>query len=229
MSPVQPAYPHEKRVQRHAYLALAAATALAVVVALRGDATLGAVELPALAPPLLALAGAAAGAVAVHRRAPALALAAAGALALAVLPGGSPRPGLLDLALGLPFAVALLAFGELVHMARRYEHAHRAVEKEGVPEEHVNRVTDEALRTLATRGALAGALVAAGALLAFLLSVLGPRQWRAAVETTAPVGVAVATLAILGALSLFILARGADYRLPRREATPPEATNDVAD
>jgi uncharacterized membrane protein len=113
-------------------------------------------------------------------------------------------------------------------MTDRYERAHKAVEKENVPEEHINRVTDEALKTLASRASFAVLAVAAAIGIAFLLRLIGPRQWRDAVETTAPLGVAVAGLALAGAVSLSILARGAVYRLGR-EPRPKELLPDVAE
>lgn len=222
-------YPHEKRVQRLAYGALAISAGLAAAQAIRGDGVLFGFEVPLLAILGLLVAGAVVAAVAVAKRNPALALAGAALLVLSVLPGGLARPGPLGYGLGLAFGVALLAMGELVDMTRRYEHAHRAVEKENVPEEHVNRVTDEAVKTLATRAGLALAAATAGVGLAFLLAAAGPRQWRAAVETTAPLGVAVATLAILGAASLYILVRGSEFKLPRREPRPKETVPDVAE
>jgi hypothetical protein len=131
-------------------------------------------------------------------------------------------------ALGALFGLALLLALELVHMTERYARAHRAVESENVPEEHINRVTDEALKTLATRIGIAAFAVAGAVGIAFLLAAAGPAQWRAAVETTAPLGVAVVGLALAGAASLFILARGAKYRL-RSEPSPKELLPDVAE
>lgn len=222
-------YPHERRVQRFAYGALAASAALAAIQAVRGDGALFGQEIPLSIVLGVLVLGSVVGAVAVAKRSTALVLAGALLLVLSVLPGGVAKPGPAGYALGLLFGASLLALGELVDMTKRYEHAHRAVEKENVPEEHVNRVTDEAVKTLAARAGLALLASGAGVGLAFLLSLAGPRQWRAAVETTAPLGVAVATLALLGALSLFILARGAEFRLPRREPQPKESVPDVAE
>lgn len=222
-------YPHEKRVQRFAYLSLAAATGLAAAQAIRGDGVLFGLEIPLGAVLGLVVAGAAVAAFGVAKRNPALALGGGLLLVLGVLPGGLARPGPVGYGLGLAFGGALLAMGELVDMTRRYEHAHRAVDQENVPEEHVNRVTDEAMKTLAQRAAIALAASAAGVGLAYLLATAGPRQWRAAVETTAPLGVAVATLTLLGAASLYILVRGSVFKMPRRDPKPKETVPDVAE
>lgn len=218
---MRPAYPHEKRVQRYGYLAFAASALLAALVAFRGDARLVGIALPAGALYALAAAGLVAGAVAVHRRATPIALVAAALLVLAVLPGGDLRPDATDYALGLAFGLALLVAVELVHMTVRYERAHKAVD-EGVPEEHVNRVTDEALKTLVARSGLALLVAAAGVALAFLLARLGPAAWRAAVETKSPVGVALAGLVVLGALALVVLIGGATFRRTKTQETTPD-------
>lgn len=221
-------YPHEKRVQRYGYLALGAAVVLGAFLVLPSDPVLLGVEVPVVAPLALLALGGILGAIAVGRRSNGLSIAALALLALAALPAGAPRPSVATYALGLLFGLALLLLFELVHMTERYARAHRAVENENVPEDHVNRVTDEALRTLAGRGAMA-ALAAAGAVaLALVLALVGPAQWRAAVETRAPLGVAVIGLALAGAASLYILARGATFRL-RREPTPKELLPDVAE
>jgi hypothetical protein len=219
-------WPHERRVQKYAYAALAAAAGLGAALALTSDATLLRIALPTYVPLVLIGLGAILGVAAISRRSSPLVLGAAVVLALGVLPAGSP--GLGAYALGLLFGLALLLALELVHMMERYERAHRSVEDSNVPEDHINRVTDEALRTLATRSGAAAIAAACAIGLAFLLATLGPAKWRAAVETSAPVGVAVLALAIAGAVSLFILARGATFRL-RREATPKELLPDVAE
>ena len=221
-------YPHEKRVQRLGQLALGGALVLGGILAFTSEPRLLGVELPVWAPLVALVAGAIVGFVAIARRTSALAAVAVGILALAVLPAGAARPSVLTYALGLLFGLALLLVFELVHMTERYERAHRAVDEDNVPEEHINRVTDEALRTLATRGVLAALAVAAAVGIAFILSLVGPAQWRAAVETSAPLGVAVVALALAGATSLSILARGAAFRL-RREPEPKELLPDVAE
>lgn len=228
MSPKTPPYPHEKRVQRYGYVALAATTLTGIVLALVVDARLLGLALPGYVPLALLLAGAALGAFAVARRSSPSSLGAAALLVLGVIPAADARPGIGTYALGLVFGLALLLTLELVHMTERYERAHRAVENDNVPEEHINQVTDEALRTLGARGGIA-ALCAAGAIgLAFLLAAIGPAQWRAAVETSAPLGVAVLALALAGGASLFILARGATFRL-RRDPPQKELLPDVAE
>lgn len=230
MSPTRRAepWPHEKRVQRYAYGALFASVLIGAILATREDTALFGLALPVFVPLALLGAGALLGAIAISRRASPLVIGAAALLALGVLPAGSARPGIGAYATGLVFGLALLLLLELVHMTERYERAHRSVEDSNVPEDHINRVTDEALRTLATRSA-AAALAAAGAVaLAYLLATLGPAKWRAAAETSAPLGVAVVALALAGAVSLSILARGATFRL-RRETTPKELLPDVAE
>lgn len=219
-------YPHEKRVLRYAYAATGVSTVLALYQALAGNGRLFGQSIPILLLLGVALAGAVLSAVAVSRRSTPLVLGGALLLVLSVVPGGAPRPSVLTYAIGALFGVAILVMGELVHMTERYERAHKAVERDNVPEEHINRVTDEALKTLAVRGGMAAAGVAAAIAVAFLLSVAGPRQWRDAVETSAPLGVAVAGLALAGAASMFILARGATYRF-RGEPKPKELLPDV--
>lgn len=224
------AHPHEKRVQRHAYVALAVATLLALLQATRGDAAAFGQKIPLLAGVALGVVGAIVGAVAVHRRSGALALAACGLLILALLPGALVEPGLAGYGLGLLFGLALLLYGELVHMTTRYDRAHAAVETENVPEEHLNKVTDEALKTLAVRGLLAAAFAAAGVLLAFLLGAIGPAQWRAAIETRRPLGVALATLVLLALAGLVVLARGATLRRDANPSpSPQESFSDAAE
>lgn len=215
--------PHERRVQRYATIAFLAAGGLALGIILTGSDTLLGVEVPLAATGGLALVGAIAGAVAAARRSIGIAAGAAVALVLAVTPGGKLEPTITDYALGLLFGATLLAALELVHMTVRYERAHRAVERDNVPEEHVNRVTDEALKTLGSRAgmALGAAALAVGA--AFLLSIAGPAAWREAIETTAPLGVAVIGLALLGAGSLYILFTGSAFR-----RADPHASKEIA-
>lgn len=224
---MRPAYPHEKRFMRFAYVALVLAAGLAVALATQGDGKPFGVEVPALYAILLAVLGLAVGAVGTHRRSGVVALAACALLALAVVPAGAAEPGPLGYALGILFGLALLAYGELVHMTTRYDRAHAAVERENVPEDHLDRVSDEALKTLATRGLLAAGLAALGVALAFLLALAGPLRLREAVETRAHLGAAVASLALLGGLGLFILVRG--LRAPRQEPTLQESAPDALD
>lgn len=221
------AYPHEKRVQTFAYAALGGAAGLASVLGQQGRGPLLGVAVPALASFGLLLAGTLVGGAGAFRRDARIALAGCALLVLAVLPADLDAPGMVGYATGYLFGAALLLYGELVHMTARYEKAHKAVEEENVPEEHINHVTDEALRTLFARGALA-TLAAAGAVaFAYLLAALGPRAWREAVETTAPLGVAVAALALAAGAATFILFRGSRLRLRRQ--TPQETAPDVAE
>lgn len=210
-APAQP-YDHAKRVQRYAYVTFALAAGAAAFIASRStDVVLGA-ALPRGLDLGLAALGLLAGVLATSRRSTPIAAAAAGILVLAVVPGALVHPGWPDYALGLAFGVLALAALELVHMTVRYERAHRAVETEGVPEEHINRVTDEALKTLAQRGglALAGAAAAVGG--AYLLAAVGPLAWRESLETTAPLGVALAGLVLALVAALVILVRGSAIR-----------------
>jgi hypothetical protein len=220
MAPALVTLPHERRVQRYALLALAASAALAAAQTGLGDGRVLGVEVPALAPVGVALLGALVGAVAVLRRSPATALVGAGVmlvgLGLAVTPATPLAWGL-----ALAFALFTLAWVELVHVTQRYERAHRVVEQEHVPEASLNRVTDETLKTLGARAGLSGLAVALAIGLAYALRYAGPRQWREAVETTSPLGVALVALALLGGLSVFILLSGATFR---RDAAPPAPT-----
>lgn len=221
------AYPHERRVQRYAHAANAALTGLALVLATRHGGDLFGYLVPAIAVYGLALAGFLTGVLAAHRRAAPLALAGVGLQVLAVLPGGRLETEALDHVLGLAFGVAALAFVELVHMTVRYERAHAAVERDNVPEDHINRVTDEAIKTLGGRAGLALLVAALAVGLSYLLTLIGPRQWRDAIETASPLGVAVTGLALLGAGGLYVLIRGSRFR---REPTPPKETApDVAE
>ena len=219
---MRPAYPHERRVQRWAYASLAATAAVGAALVLRGAGDLP----PALLLAVLA-AGAILGAVAVHRRSGVLALGAGAVMVLALLPGGTPDPGLAGYALGLLFGALLLGFGEAVHNTVRYDRAHAAVEKDGLPEDHLDRVTDEALKTLLTRALLAAGVAGAGVLAAYALAALGPLQAREAVETTGPLGVAVASLSLMGGAALFVLVRGS--RLRRQAAQNQETAPDAQD
>lgn len=221
-------FPHEKRVLRYAAFALLAATVLGAALIFTSKTKVLGIELPSLAVAGVLLVGAMVAAFAIARRSSALALGGMVLLGLAVVPASALRPGPFEYALGILFGLALLLTFELVHMTERYERAHRAVEQDNVPEDHINRVTDEALKTLGGRAALAALAVAGVVGIAYALAAIGPRQWRAAVETTAPLGVAVVGLALAGALSLSILARGAKLRL-RREPTPKELLPDVAE
>jgi hypothetical protein len=219
-------FQHERRIQGLAYAALGAAAILAVVGVLQGGSRLFGTPIPVTLLYGLVGAGAILGAVAIVRRSWLLALGSGALLTLGALPAGALAPGLAGYAVGLAYGAALLVFGELVHMMTRYEIAHRAVETDGLPEDHLNRVTDEALATLAGRAGYALVLAALAVALAFTLSLIGPAQWRAALETTSPLGVALTGATLLGLGSILILFRGA--RLPGRAApsnqeTPPDA------
>lgn len=220
-------YAHQKRVQRYAYVAFGAASVFAILAALSGEGRLLGLDVPLGTSLGLAVAGLAVGVFATARRATSLALSAAALLTLAVTPHGALRPTPVDYALGLLFGGLLLAAVELVHITVRYERAHRAVDRDNVPEEHVNRVTDEALKTLAARAAIALAGAALVVALAFLVARVGPLAWREALETTAPVGVAVTAVAVLVPISLYILLRDASFR--RADAATTESAPDVAE
>lgn len=211
------ASPHERRLQRWAWLALALATLLGLLQAWP--------HLPGLGAGIL---GAGVGAVAILRRHAPTALAACLLLVLGVLPGGLPRPGLGAYAMGILFGAALLAYGECVHATRRHERARKAVEKDGRAEGHLDRVTGQTLATLGVRTLVAALAAAAGVLLAWLLATLGPVQLREAVETTAPLGVAVASLSLMGGAALFILVRGSRLRR-QATGTPQETATDAQD
>lgn len=214
--------PHERRVQRFAFLALAGLTILGVVLALRSPGRLGPMEVPAAAMLGLVILGAAVGVAGIVRRAVVLATVGAALVVLGLAPGGELAPGVLGYALGLVFGALVVAFCELVHMTTRYETAHKLVEEEGVPEESLDRVTDEAVRTLGSRAGLALALAAGGALLALSLATAGPRAFREGLETGAPLGVAVASLVLYSILMLYVLVRGSSLRpdAPDQEAAP---------
>jgi ABC-type nickel/cobalt efflux system permease component RcnA len=109
-------------------------------------------------------------------------------------------------------------------MTTRHDRA-PAAEKENASQAHLARVADETLKTLAGRGLLALALAGLGVGLALLLATLGPLRLREAVETRAHLGVAVASLALMGALGLLILVRGA--RAPTPDPASQESAPDV--
>lgn len=221
------AFPHERRLQAIAGVALAAAVVLAAVAVLQGNVRLFGVALPSALPYALLAAGAIAGLVAIVRRATLVAVAAVLCLVLATLPANLLAPGALAWVVAYAFALAALVFAELVHMMGRYESAHRAVESDGLPEEHLNRVTDEALATLAGRAGIALLVAAAGLGLAVLLSFVGPAQWREALETRSPLGVALASGVLLGVGGLLVLFRGA--RAPWRNASSsPSPAQEIA-
>src|SRR5207244_3636693 len=126
---------------------------------------------------------------------------------------------------------AALVFTELVHQAARHERAHRLVDEEHVEEESVERVTDEALRTLAARAGLALLLTAGGALVALLLSAAGPQYFRDGLESASTLGAAVWTLLVFALLALYVLVRGAKFpKLPKRapKALPTDHLEVVA-
>lgn len=217
-----------KGVRRYAFASLATATLAGLWLILAGELSPFGVDVPLAAALGVLVLGAAVGVLGITRRSDLVTGVAAALLVLGVLPAGFGRPGVLTYALGLLYGLAVLLMLELVYMTGRYERAQRVVQTEHVPESHVQNVVVEARRTLARRAGLA-ALAAIGAVaLAFLLASVGPRQWRAAVETTAPLGVAVIALALAGAASLSILARGAKFKL-RREPPPKELLPDVAE
>lgn len=219
--PILVAQPHERRVQRFAYVALALTVGLGAALILRSPGRALGVDVPLGATLGLLVLGAILGVVAVVRRATALALAACAVLALAVAPHGALDPGPVGYALGFVFGALVLAFGELVHMTTRYEAAHKLVETEGVPEESLDRVTDEAVKTLAVRAGLALGLALGVAGLALALAQWGPAALREGLETAAPLGVAVLALLAFSILSLIVLVRGSTLR---RDEAPKEAS-----
>jgi hypothetical protein len=219
---------HAARVQRYAYAALAIATILAAYVAIASRALVLGVKVPLVVTLALVAAGAIAGVVAVVRRHTPLAFAGAGLLVLGVTPGGALDPGLAGYAAGFAFGALLLAYTELVHQTSRYDRAHRIIEEEGVSEDSLDRVTDEALRTLLTRAGLAVGLAAAGALLVLLLRAVGPQPFREGIETSAPLGVAVASLFLFAILTVIVLLRGASFRF-RREKENKEVVDLVVE
>lgn len=229
MSPMS-GYEQERRAQRFAFIALALSALLGLIQTGVTPGSLFGMPLPAGVGLGLVILGAILGIVAVMKRAPGLAYATPGAMLTGLALTVTGEPTLVALILGLAFAGALLAFLELVHIARRYEKAHKVVETEHAPEESLNHVTIETLRTLTTRLGLAIAGVALGAGLATLLSKLGPRQWRGALETAGPIGIAVFTLALFGLASLYVLSRGGRLREQTVTLTPKsEVEIDVAE
>ena len=214
---------HEKRFQRHAYAALAALAVLSAVLLLQGEPEAFGVALGLLPLGLLA-AGVLVGVAAVHRHSGGLALAAGALVVLAVATVARPDPALADYALGLLFGLLLLAYGELVHLTTRHDCARAAVEKEDVPEAHLDRVSRESLKTLGARALLAGLFALAAVLLAFLLRLAGPLRLREAVETTAPAGVALASLALMAGTGFYVLVRGARRRQDPSQESAPDAT-----
>lgn len=217
-----------KGVRRYAFASLAVATITGLWLVLTGELRAFGVEVPMAATLALLVVGVVVGIVGITRRSDLVIGIGAVLLVLGVVPGSFAEPGLLTYGLGLLFGFAVLLMLELVYMTGRYERAQRVVERENVPDSSVKTVVVEARKTLARRAGLA-ALCAAGAVgLAFLLASVGPRQWRAAIETTAPLGVAVIALALAGLASLYILTRGAKFKL-RREPPPKELLPDVAE
>lgn len=217
-----------KGVRRYAFASLAVATIAGLWLVSTGDMRPLGMEVPPLAALAVLLLGAIVGVVGVTRRSDLITGIGAALLVAGVLPAGFARPGILTYALGLLFGFAVLLTLELVYMTGRYERAQRVVEREHVPESHVTTVVVEARKTLARRVGLSALAAAAAIGVAFLLASVGPRQWRAAIETTAPLGVAVIALALAAGASLFILARGAKFKL-RREPPPKELLPDVAE
>lgn len=198
----------EGKHRRRALLALGALAALTLFLAARGPAVAFGVEL-GLLPLALPLAALVPGVLALRRGGVPLALAACGLFVLAVAPVADEEPGPAGYALGLAFGLLLLAYGELVHMTTRHARARKAVEDDALAGDHLDRVRDEALRTLLTRAALAAGLAALAVLLAFLLALIGPARLREAVETRAPLGVALSSLVLMGGVGFYVLVRGA--------------------
>lgn len=219
---------HVKGARRYAFAALALASITGAAFVLPADGKLFGFEVSSLALLGVLLLGVVVAIVGITRRSVAITATGAALLALALLPAGTPRPNVANYALGALFGLGLLLMVELIYMIGRHERASRVVETGNVPESHVNSVIVEARRTLFRRAALAFLAVALAVGGAFALRAFGPRQWRAAVETSAPLGVAVLALALAGAASLFILARGAKFKL-RREPKPKELLPDVAE
>ncbi|MFA5862470.1 MAG: hypothetical protein WDA16_12320 [Candidatus Thermoplasmatota archaeon] len=221
MAPALTKYPHEARVQRFAYMALAGATLLAVFLAQRSPGAVLGMTVPFLVMFALVALGAVVGIVAVVRRSAAIALGAGALLALGVVPGGFLEPGILGYGAGLLIGALILGFGELVHMTQRYDRAHQLIDEEGVSEDSLDRVTDEALKTLWQRTGLALGLALAPVILVLLLAAFGPQAWREGLETAAPLGVAVVALTMFVAIAIFILTRGAT--LSEENDQEPEA------
>lgn len=221
-------FPHERRIRNYGFVTLALALALALALVVRGNAELVGIDVPKGVQYALVLAAVAVQVAALLRRSGPLATGASVLFVLSVVPAATDAAWL-DYVLGAAFGVAVLGSGELVHMMERYERAHRAVDDDNVPEDHINKVTDESLRTLVGRGGVALACVLGAVAVAYLLRAAGPAQWRAAVETTAPLGVAVIALALSLVVAIVVLLRGA--RLPRYARTPrpepQESTSDV--
>lgn len=216
-------HPHEARVQRYAYATLIAASALAAWDAAASNGKIFDTEIPVYARFGLVAAGAITGLVAASRRSAPVGAASAALILLGVIPGGSLAPGLMGYARGFLLGGMLLAFLELVHMTQRYDRAHKLVEEEGASEEGLDRVTDEALKTLGGRAAAGIGLAFVAVLLALGFAAFGPTSWREAVETASPLGVGVFVIGILGSLTLYILARGAKLR-----GEAPLASSEVA-
>lgn len=206
-----------RKFQRYAYLALAGLAALALFLGLRGPAVAFGIALGPI-PLAVSLVGALVGIFATRRRSATLALVACALFVLGVVPVADADPGLAGYALGLAFGALLLVYAELVHMTTRYDRAHKAVENDNLPEDHLDRVSDEALRTLGVRAALAVGLAVVGVLFAFLLAALGPARLREAVETRAPLGVALSSLVLMGGVGFYVLIRGAR----RTPENPPD-------
>lgn len=206
--------PHQARVQRWGY----AAVALAALVA--------ALDARGLLLGLVAL-GAVAGAVAVHRRSSPLAIGAGALLVGSVVPAGSLDPGLAGYARGFALGALVLCVHELVAQTARYDRAHKLVDEQAASEASLDRVTDEALKTLGARLALALALALAPVALALALAAGGPALLRASVETASPLGVAVLATGVLGALTLLVLARGARLRRGDKPTETPEVAADA--
>src|SRR5581483_4439694 len=91
-------YPHERRLQRLAFVALAAAAVLSFIAIAQGRSRLFGADLPLAAPYGVAALGALLGVAAIVRRAASLVLAACAGLILGALPAALVEPGFLDYA-----------------------------------------------------------------------------------------------------------------------------------
>lgn len=214
------------RLRSAGFAAVGASTLLGLASTGLRDASLLGLSVPSLVPAALVLVGGGLGAAGVARRAPGLSLGGAGAMVVGLaLTVSAATP--VAYALGLAFAVSALAWVELTFIAAKQDRARRADGGDAEATAALDRVAGETLRTLVQRLGLTAAAVGAGVGIAFLLRFAGPRLLRAAVETTAPLGIALATLLLFGAAGLYVLSRGASLR--RSPQTSSEVDPDVAE